>query len=111
MKFIFKVKIKKGHTKKQYIDAWKRGSTLIQKSKGAQGTMLYQNMSNPNSLLAVATWKSKKARDAAMKKLHEADQKTREIMTEHQKHGESIIIGNFEEIEKVGKNNNRRAKR
>ena len=98
MKFIFEVKVKKGHTKKQYIDAWKEGSTLIQNSKGAQGTILYQNTSNPNSLLAIATWKSKKERDAAMKKLHQADSITREIITEHRKYGDTTIIGNFEEI-------------
>ena len=43
MKFIFKIKIKKWHTEKQYVDAWKKGSAIIQKSKGALGTTLCQN--------------------------------------------------------------------
>lgn len=107
MKFIFKVKVKKGHTKKQYIDAWKRGSTLIQKSTGAQGIILYQNKDKPNSLLAIATWKSKKARDAAMKQLHRSNPKTKEIITAHRKHADTIVIGNFEEIAAVNSKKNK----
>ncbi len=107
MKFIFQIGIKKGHTKKQYIDAWKKGSAIIQKSAGAQGTTLYQNMSNPNTLLAMATWKSKKARDAAMKRLHTATPKTKEIITEHRKHANTINIGNFEEIASINSKKNK----
>ncbi len=100
MKFIFKIKIRKGHTKKQYVDAWKKGSALIQKSTGAQGTRLYQNMNDQFSLLAIATWKSKKERDAAMKLLHQ-ESKAERIITKHRKYGDIKIIGNFEEITTV----------
>lgn len=107
MKFIFKVKVKKGHSKKEYIEAWKKGSAIIQKSAGVQGTTLYQNMGNPNTLLAIATWKSKKVRDAAMKKLHEANPKIRESIMKHRKHGDTTIIGNFEEIAPVNLKKNK----
>ncbi|HLC70882.1 MAG TPA: antibiotic biosynthesis monooxygenase [Candidatus Nanoarchaeia archaeon] len=101
MKFIFEIKLKKGHAQKQYIDAWKKGSAIIQKSGGAQGTTLYQNRDDPTSLLAIATWKSKKERDAALKRLHSARLKIQEVIISHRKYGEIDILGNFEEIAAV----------
>lgn len=46
MKFIFEIKIKEGHTPEAYIEAWKNGSGIIQASKGAQGTILFQKRRN-----------------------------------------------------------------
>lgn len=101
MKFIFKVKIKKGHTEQEYVGAWKRGSTRIQKSEGAKGTVLYRNISEPGKLLAIATWQSKVARDAAMQQLDAAGSQTQEILHAHKTYGDTEIIGNFEEIARV----------
>lgn len=103
MKFIFKIKIKEGHTEQEYIDVWKRGSAVIQKMEGAQGTALHRKIGELGTLLAIATWESKEARDAAMKKLQEVDPETRRIIDAHKEYGEtdSKMLGNFEEIERV----------
>ena len=53
------------------------------------------------SLLAIATWKSKKARDAALKKLHSTEPKIQKIITAHRKYGDIAVLGNFEEIAAV----------
>ena len=65
--YIFEIKIKPGHTIKEYVSAWKNGSKIIQKKPGARGTRLYRKIGEPNVLLAIAEWKSKKSRDEAMK--------------------------------------------
>ena len=106
MKYIFKIKIKKGRTVEEYIKAWRRGSNIIQKFPGARGTRLYRNLGSPNNLIAIADWESKKARDAALegvegiKKLGPKDYK---IVHAHRKYGKFIPIGAFEEIAKVVK--------
>ena len=102
MKFIFKIRIKDGHTEQEYIDAWRKGSAIIQNSLGAQGTVLYRNMSEPRMLIAIAEWESKELRDKAMKKLGEvADAEIQKILNRHKDHGETEILGNFEEVERV----------
>ena len=101
MKFIFTVKIKEGHTEQEYIDAWKNGSSIIQKSLGAKGTTLYRKIGEPGNLIAIAEWDSKEARDAAMKKLDEADEKTKKILKRHRDFGETKILGNYEEVASV----------
>jgi len=64
MKFIFEVRIREGHTVEEYADAWVRASELIQQAPGAMGTELHRKMGEPDTLIAIATWESKAARDA-----------------------------------------------
>jgi len=64
MHFIFEVRIKPGYTAEQYADAWVRASEIIQRAPGAQGTRLHRKIGDPDTLLAIATWESKAARDA-----------------------------------------------
>lgn len=64
MHFIFEVQIKSGYTAEQYADAWVRASEIIQRAPGAQGTRLHRKIGDTNTLLAIATWESKAARDA-----------------------------------------------
>lgn len=64
MKYIFKVRIREGHTAEEYADAWVRASELIQQAPGARGTELHRKMDDPNELIAIANWDSKADRDA-----------------------------------------------
>jgi quinol monooxygenase YgiN len=64
MKFIFRVRMKPGHAAEEYADAWIRASKIIQQAPGARGTRLHRQIGDPNTLLAIASWESKEARDA-----------------------------------------------
>ena len=101
MKFIFEIKIREGHTGQEYMDAWKKGSAIIQNSKGAKGTILYRKISEPGMLIAIAEWESRELRDAAMEKLDEAGLEVQEVLDNHKNYGDTNIIGNFEEVARV----------
>ena len=64
MKYIFEVRIKPGYSAEDYADSWVRASTLIQQAPGALGTELHRKIGDPNTLIAIAHWKSKADRDA-----------------------------------------------
>lgn len=100
MKFIFKIKIKNGHTEEDYIEAWRKGSSIIQESVGTKGTKLYRKINEPGTLIAIAEWESKELRDKAMKKLDQ-DLELQEVLTKHREYGDIEIIGNFDEIASV----------
>jgi hypothetical protein len=63
MKYLFEVHIRPGHTAEEYADAWVRASHIIQQAPGARGTKLQRKIGDPNTLLAIASWESKQARD------------------------------------------------
>ena len=98
---LFRSTVKEGHREKDYVESWKRGSSIIQESTGAEGTVLYRKIGDPCTFLAIATWKSKEVRDVAMNKLDEGGLEVREVLDKHKTHGDIEIIGNFEEIERV----------
>ena len=64
MKFIFEVRIREGYRAEDYADAWVRASELIQQAPGARGTALHRKIGAPDTLIAIASWDSKEARDA-----------------------------------------------
>lgn len=64
MKFIFEVHIREGHSAEEYADAWVRASEIIQRAPGARGTELHRKIGEPNVLIAIASWNSKRERDA-----------------------------------------------
>ena len=99
MRYIFEVKIKQGHTAEEYSSAWKRGSQVIQKMPGARGTRLHRKIGDPNTLLAIAEWESKEAREKAMAELESGDEKTREIIHRHREFGEFVKIGEYDDAE------------
>lgn len=101
MKFIFLIRTKEGATQREYVDAWKKGSALIQASRGARGTKLYRKIGEPTTLIAIAEWSSKSDRDAAMEKLNAAGIEIQEILQKHKQFGETSILGNFEEIQRI----------
>lgn len=100
MKFIFEVRIRPGHTAEQYADAWVRASRIIQRAPGSRGTRLHRKIGDPNALIAIASWDSKAARDAAdgfLRPNPEMDA----ILAEAGTHAEVRILGEFEEPEWV----------
>ncbi|WP_444929072.1 antibiotic biosynthesis monooxygenase family protein [Microbulbifer sp. SSSA002] len=64
MKFIFEVHLQEGFKAEDYADAWVRASKIIQRSPGALGTELHRKVDDPKVLIAIASWRSKKDRDA-----------------------------------------------
>ncbi|MDP3784778.1 MAG: antibiotic biosynthesis monooxygenase [bacterium] len=104
-KYIFEIKIKKRYSPKEYIKAWRRGSLVIQKSPGALGTKLYRKIGEKGKLLAIASWTSKKARDAAMRKLKKLEAKKQIILHKHKNYANIKVLGAFEEISKVNPKN------
>jgi hypothetical protein len=100
MKFIFEVHIKPGHTAEQYAEAWVRASEIIQRAPGARGTRLHRKIGDPSTLLAIASWDSKAARDA-MERV--PDPAVSAIIRSAAEHCEITLIGEFDEPEWVVK--------
>ena len=98
MKFIFQVKIKQGHTVEEYAEAWEQASAVIQKMPGTRGTYLYRGIGDHATLLAIAEWDSKKARDQAMASLQK-DPATSDIIDRHLAYGDISLVGEFEDPE------------
>ena len=101
MKFIFEIKLKPGFTANDYRAAWEKGSAIIQKELGAQGTKLHQKMDDPNTLLAIASWESKELRDQAMERLEQMPEETREVLKAHEAIADFNWLGHFEQIAEV----------
>ena len=101
MKFIFKITTKEGDSEQDYIDSWGKGSSIIQGSNGAQGTILYRKINEPGVFFAIATWESKEARDIAMKKLDLLVPEFQVILNKHKECGNIEVLGNFEEVARV----------
>lgn len=97
MKFLFEVRIRPGFTAEQYADAWVRASEIIQRAPGARGTRLHRKIGDANTLVAIAEWDSKAARDAASGMYPEADA----IIREAAKFCDITILGEFEDPEWV----------
>lgn len=98
MKFIFEVRMKPGYTVEEYAEAWIRASQVIQRTPGALGTRLHRKIGEPDTLLAIASWESKTARDA---KDDNRDQLVKGILEKHARNCEVTLIGEFEEPEWV----------
>lgn len=93
MHFIFEVKIKPGYSAQQYAAAWIKASEIIQRAPGAQGTRLHRKIGSEDTLLAIATWETKAARDAMEDALPESVKK---IIEAEAKFVEVRVIGEFE---------------
>lgn len=96
MIFVFEVRIRPGHSAEEYADAWVRASEIIQTAPGARGTRLHRKIGDPNALLAIASWDSKAARDAA-----DADRDPRvQAILDVQSRAVGIeVVGEFEDPE------------
>lgn len=98
MKFMFEVHIKEGYSAEDYADAWIRASELIQQAPGARGTELHRKIGDPNTLIAIASWDSKAARDAMES---DKDPKITDIIRSAAPFVEIRPLGEFEDPEWV----------
>ncbi|MDX1598450.1 MAG: antibiotic biosynthesis monooxygenase [Marinobacter sp.] len=98
MKFMFEVHIKEGYTAEDYADAWVRASELIQQAPGARGTELHRKIGDPRTLIAIASWQSKEARDAMES---DKDPRITEIIRSAAPFVEIRPLGEFEDPEWV----------
>lgn len=96
MKFIFEVRIKDGYQAEDYAEHWLRASELIQRAPGARGTTLHRKLDDPRTLIAIAYWESKAARDA-MEAQPAPD--VAAIIREAAQYCEIRLIGEFDEPE------------
>ncbi|MEJ2275757.1 MAG: antibiotic biosynthesis monooxygenase [Woeseiaceae bacterium] len=94
MIFVFEVHVQPGHTAEAYADAWVRASELIQQAPGARGTRLHRKIGDDSTLLAIASWDSKAARDA-MEATPSAEVEA--IIREQAEFVDVRVIGEFEE--------------
>ncbi|MGH9456137.1 MAG: antibiotic biosynthesis monooxygenase family protein [Thermoanaerobaculia bacterium] len=100
MKFVFEVRIRPGHTAEQYADVWVRVSRIIQRQPGARGTRLHRKIGEPDVLLAIASWDSKDARDAATRAL-ESHEAMHAMLRAEAAFVDVTILGEFEDPEWV----------
>ena len=94
MYYIFAVHITDpDYTPEQYAEAWVRASEYIQRAPGARGTRLHRKIDDPRTLLAIASWESKEARDAM-----ETDPPAEiaQIIATQMPHVKIELIGEFE---------------
>jgi hypothetical protein len=100
MKFLFQVHLKPGRTIEEYADNWLRASEILQRAPGARGTLLHRKIGDPTTLLAIASWESKAARDAREAFLR-PDSEMRRVLDEHVDIVDFELIGEFEDPEWV----------
>lgn len=98
MKFIFEIRMREGHSAEEYASAWVRASELIQQAPGARGTELHRKIGDANTLIAIASWDSKAARDS-MESEHNAS--VAEIIRTVAPFVEITVLGEFEDPEWV----------
>ena len=98
MIFVFEVNVQPGHTAEAYADAWVRASEIIQRAPGSRGTRLHRKIGDEKTLLAIASWDSKAARDA-MEATPSAE--VRRIIREQAEFVDIRVIGEFEDPEWV----------
>ncbi len=96
MKFIFQVHLKPGRTAEEYAETWIRASEILQRAPGARGTLLHRKIGDPTTLMAIASWETKAARDARDDFLR-PDAAMREVLEAHRDIVDFEFIGEFEE--------------
>ncbi len=94
--YIFEIQVKENYTTDQYAAAWLAASDHIQRLPGALGTRLHRKMDCSDKLLAIATWETKKARDAATKS---PSPEVMHIILSQAPFVEINIIGEYEDAE------------
>jgi len=92
--FVFEVRVQPGHTAEAYAEAWVRASEIIQQAPGARGTRLHRRIGDASSLLAIASWDSKAARDAMEAK---PSSEVRRIIGEQAEFVDIRVVGEFED--------------
>jgi len=98
MIFVFEVRVNSGYSVEQYADAWVRASTIIQTASGARGTRLHRKLDDPDVLLAIASWETVEARDAAEAN---RDSRVQAILDEQSEFVSIRVVGAFDDPEWV----------
>lgn len=96
MIFVFEVHVRPGYSAEQYGEAWVEASAIIQRAAGARGTRLHRKADDDRVLLAIASWGSLAARDAAEA---ERDPRVQAIFSEQARYVDIRILGAFCEPE------------
>jgi heme-degrading monooxygenase HmoA len=94
MIFVFEVRIRPGHSAEEYAEAWVRASEIIQSAPGARGTRLHRKIGDPGTLLAIASWDSKRERDAAEAN---RDPRVQAILDAQSRAVQISIVGEFDD--------------
>src|SRR5262249_51768213 len=92
------VRIRPGHTAEEYAEKWLAASEILQRAPGARGTLLHRKIGDPNTLLAIASWDSKAARDAREAFL-QPDAAMRKVLDAHLGLVDFELIGEVEDPE------------
>jgi len=106
-RFVFAANIKEGCTVEQYVEAWRASSRIIQQQPGARGTKLHRSLDTPagtTTLVAIASWESKAARNAAIEALglnDEGGSKPDSIHNRHEQFADLVVYDELEEISAV----------
>lgn len=96
MIFVFEVNVQPGYSAAAYAKAWVRASRIIQRAPGSRGTRLHRKIGAPNTLLAIASWESKAARDQMES---EPMAEVQQIIRQQAQFVDIKIIGEFEDPE------------
>lgn len=94
MIFVFEVRVRPGHSAAEYAEAWVEASRIIQSQPGARGTRLHRKIGSPDRLIAIASWESKSARDAAEA---QRDPRVQAILDAQAQCVDVEILGEYEE--------------
>lgn len=97
MKFIFEVQVRPGSTVEEYAEVWLEASRLIQQAPGARGTYLHRKIGHPDTVLAIAHWDGKTARDTMDQ--HIDGEAVRTIIGRFSDRCDIRLVGEFEEPE------------
>lgn len=98
MIFVFEVRAKPGTSADEYAAAWVRASEIIQTAPGARGTRLHRKVGEPDTLIAIASWETSAARNAAEAR---RDPRVQAIIDAQARSVEIRIVGAFEDPEWV----------
>jgi len=94
MIFVFEVRVRPGHSAEAYAEAWVEASRIIQSQPGARGTRLHRKIGRPDRLIAIASWESKSARDAAE---GQRDPRVQAILDAQAQFVDVEILGEYED--------------
>ncbi len=94
MIYVFEVEVKPGYSAEDYAAAWVEASRIIQCSKGARGTRLHQSLDDAHRLIAIASWDSKRDRDASAANL---DDEVKRIIASQAPFVNIRVIGEFDD--------------
>ena len=94
MLFIFEVTVQPGFSVEQYAQGWVEASRIIQQNEGAQGTFLHRKIGHPDTVLAIAHWRSKADRD---RKDDSRSERVKAILARHAKWCDVRLIGEYED--------------